>query len=79
VFLNTYWEYITTNEYGNVLDARGAMPNAPTTPSNVGAMLFFWEESLLLKESMQVNLQRQSKGRNSKISTFISISKDMST
>jgi hypothetical protein len=55
------------------------MPNAPTTPSNVGAMLFFWEESLLLNESMQVSLQRQSQGRNSKISTFISISKDMST
>jgi hypothetical protein len=31
MFLDTYGEYINTNEYGNVLDARRAMPNAPTT------------------------------------------------
>jgi hypothetical protein len=40
VFLNTYGEYINTNEYGSVLGAQGAMPNAPTTPSNVGVILF---------------------------------------
>jgi hypothetical protein len=39
VFLNTYGEYISTNEYGSVLDAQGAMPNAPTILSNVGATL----------------------------------------
>ncbi len=50
IFLNTYGEYISTNEYGNVLDARGAMPNAPTTPSNVGAILISREESLFLNE-----------------------------
>jgi hypothetical protein len=33
VFLNTYGEYISTNEYKSVLDAWGAMPNAPTTIS----------------------------------------------
>jgi hypothetical protein len=33
VFLNTYGEYISTNEYGNVLDAWRAMSNAPTIPS----------------------------------------------
>jgi hypothetical protein len=48
VFLNTYGEYINTNEYGSVLDARGAMLNAPTIPSNVGAILLSKEESLLL-------------------------------
>jgi hypothetical protein len=41
VFLNTYGEYINTNDYGSVLDARGVMPNAPTTISNVGAILLF--------------------------------------
>jgi hypothetical protein len=45
VFLDTYGEYISTNEYGSVLDAQGAMPNAPTTPSNVGAILLSREES----------------------------------
>jgi hypothetical protein len=30
---------ISTNEYVSVLDAQGAMLNAPTTPSNVGAIL----------------------------------------
>jgi hypothetical protein len=39
VFLDTYGEYINTNEYGNVLDAQGAMPNALTIPNNVGAIL----------------------------------------
>jgi len=33
------------------LDAQKAMPNAPTTPSNVDAIFFFKEESLLLNES----------------------------
>jgi hypothetical protein len=31
VFLNTYGEYISTIEYGSLLDAQGAMPNALTT------------------------------------------------
>ncbi len=65
MFLDTYGEYISTNEYGSVLDARRVMPNAPTTPSNVGAILFFREESLLFNESKQLNLERQFQGRNS--------------
>jgi hypothetical protein len=64
MFLNTFGEYINTNEYGNVLDARRAMPNAPTTLSNVGAIFFFKEESLLLNESKQHNLEKKSQGRN---------------
>jgi hypothetical protein len=39
------------------------MPNAPTTPSNVGG-LFSREESLSFNESRQLNLERQSQGRN---------------
>jgi hypothetical protein len=35
VFLHTYGESISTNEYGSVRDAQGAMPNALTTLSNV--------------------------------------------
>jgi hypothetical protein len=58
VFLNTYGEYINTNEYGSVLDAQGAMPNAPTTPSNVDAILLSKEESLLFDESKQLSLER---------------------
>jgi hypothetical protein len=49
VFLDTY-EYINTNEYGSVLDARGTMPNAPTTPNNVGAILLF-KDNLALKDN----------------------------
>jgi hypothetical protein len=64
MFLNTYGEYINTNEYGNVLDARRAMPNAPTTLSNVGAIFLFREESLLLNESKQHSLEKKSQGRN---------------
>jgi hypothetical protein len=41
VLLDTYGEYISTNEYGSVTDARGAMANAPTTLSNVGAIFLF--------------------------------------
>jgi hypothetical protein len=66
VFLDTYGECISTNEYGSVLDAQGAMPNAPTTPNNVGAILLSREESLLLNESRQLNLEKQSQGRNSR-------------
>jgi hypothetical protein len=57
MFLNTYGEYINTNEYGSVLDARGAMSNAPTTPSNVGAIFFFRVESLLLNEQGNLALK----------------------
>jgi hypothetical protein len=57
VFLDTYGEYISTNEYGSVLDARRAMPNAPTIPNNVGAIFFFKEESLLLNELNILNLE----------------------
>jgi len=63
VFLNTYGEYVNTNEYGNVLDAQGEMLNAPTIPSNVGAIFLSKEESLLLNESKQFCLERQSQGR----------------
>jgi hypothetical protein len=62
MFLNTYGEYISTNEYGNVLDAQEAIPNAPTTLSIVGAIFLSKEESLLLNESRQLNLERQSQG-----------------
>jgi hypothetical protein len=64
VFLNNYGEYINTNEYGNVLDAQGAMPNAPTTPNNIDVILLFKGESLLFNESKQFSLKRQSQGRN---------------
>jgi hypothetical protein len=33
------------------------MPNAPTTPSNVGPILFFKEKSLLLNESRQFSFE----------------------
>jgi hypothetical protein len=42
------------------------MPNAPTTPNNVGAIFLSREESLLLNESRQLSLERQSQVRNSK-------------
>jgi len=64
VFLDTYGEYINTNEYGSVLDACRAMPNAPTIPSNVGAIFLSREKSLLFNELMQFDLERQSQGRN---------------
>jgi len=64
VFLDTYWEYISTNKYGSVLDAQGAMPNALTTPSNVGAIFLSREESLLLNESRQLSFEKQSQRRN---------------
>ncbi len=50
-----------------LLDAWKAMANAPTIPSNVGATILSREESLLLNELMQLSLQRQSQGRNSKM------------
>jgi hypothetical protein len=40
------------------------MPNAHTIPSNVGATFLFREESLLLNESMQVSVERQTQGVN---------------
>ncbi len=54
------------NEYGHVLDAQEAMQNAPTAPSNVGAILLSKEESLLFNESMQVSVERQPQGVNSR-------------
>jgi hypothetical protein len=66
VFLDTYGEYSNTNEYGSVLDARRAIPNAPTASNNVGAILLSREESLLFNESKQLSLQRQSQGKNSR-------------
>jgi len=66
VFLDTYGEYINTNEYGSVLDARRAIPNAPTTSNNVGAILLSREESVLFNESKQLSLQKQSQGKNSR-------------
>ncbi len=51
VFLDSYGKYINTNEYGSVLDAQGAMPNATPTPDNIGVILLFKEESLLFNES----------------------------
>ncbi len=44
----------------SVLNAQKAMPNAPTTPSNVGAILLSSEESLLFNESRQLSLEKQS-------------------
>ncbi len=64
VFLDTYGGYISTNEYGRVLDAWGAMPNAPTTPNNVGAILLSKENSLLLNESRQFSLEDNPKEKN---------------
>ncbi len=58
MFLNTYGEYINTNEYGSMLDARKAMPNAPTTSSNVGVIFLSREKSLLFNESRQLSLER---------------------
>jgi hypothetical protein len=75
---NTYGEYISTNEYGSVLDGWKAMPNAPTILNNVGVILLFKEESLLLNELRQLNLEKQSQGKNSRMQTFVLISKDMS-
>jgi hypothetical protein len=40
------------------MDARGAMPNASTTPINVDVILLSREESLLFNESMQFNLKK---------------------
>jgi hypothetical protein len=40
------------------------MTNAPTIPNNVGAILLFREESLLLNESIQFSLEKQSQGIN---------------
>jgi len=40
------------------------MPNAPTTLSNVGAILLSREKLLLFNESRQFSLERQSQGRN---------------
>ncbi len=57
MFLNTYGEYISKNEYGSVLDAWRAMPNAPTTPSHVGVILMSREESLLLNEQGNLALK----------------------
>jgi hypothetical protein len=50
-----------------VSDARGAMPNTLTIPNNVGETFLSREESLLLNELMQLSLERQSQGRNSKM------------
>ncbi len=58
VFLHSCGEYINTNEYGIVLDTWGVMPNAPTTPSNVDVIFLSREESLILNELRQFNLER---------------------
>ncbi len=62
--LDTYGEYISTNEYGSVLDAWGAMPNAPTILSNVGAIFLSKENSLLFNESRQFSLEDNPKEKN---------------
>jgi len=41
-----------------MLDARKAMPNAPTTSSNVGVIFLSREKSLLFNESRQLSLER---------------------
>jgi len=43
------------------------MPNAPIIPNDVGAIFLSREESLLFNELMQLSLERQSQGRNSKM------------
>jgi hypothetical protein len=40
------------------------MPNAPTTPNNVGAILLSKENSLLLNESRQFSLEDNPKEKN---------------
>ncbi len=67
MFLDAYGEYISTIEYGSVLDAWRAMPNAPTIPNNVGAIFLSRDEPLLFNELMQLSLEKQSQGRNSKM------------
>ncbi len=57
MFLHNYGEYISKNEYGSVLDAWRAMSNAPTSPSNVGAIFFSKEESLLFNEQGNLTLK----------------------
>jgi hypothetical protein len=42
------------------------MPNALITPSNVGVIFLFREESLSLNESRQLSLEKQSQGKNYK-------------
>jgi hypothetical protein len=58
VFLDINGEYISTYEYGSVLDARGAMQNSLTIPSNVGIILLFREESLLFNQLTQLSFER---------------------
>jgi len=42
------------------------MPNAPTIPNNVGA-IFLSRDEPLKNELMQLSLEKQSQGRNSKM------------
>jgi hypothetical protein len=42
------------------------MPNAPTIPNNVGAILLSRKESLVFNESRQHSFERQSQGRYSR-------------
>jgi extradiol dioxygenase family protein len=51
VFLDTYGEYISTNENESVLDASTSMPNAPIVPNRVGIILLFMQQALLLNET----------------------------
>jgi hypothetical protein len=43
------------------------MPNAPTIPNNVDAIFLSREEPLLFNELMQLSLEIQSQGRNSRM------------
>jgi hypothetical protein len=44
----------------------GQCQNAPTTPSNVGAIFLSREESPLLNESRQLSLEKQSQGKKNR-------------
>jgi hypothetical protein len=58
IFFDTYGEYISTNEDGNVLDAPYTMLDAPTIPNMIGAILLSKAKSLLLNEARQLCVER---------------------
>jgi hypothetical protein len=58
VFLDTYGEYISTNEDGNALDAPYTMLDAPIIPNMIGAVLLSRAESFLFNEARQLCVER---------------------
>jgi hypothetical protein len=58
VFFDTFGEYISTNEDGNVLDAPYTMLDAPTILNMIGTILISRAELLLLNEARQLCVER---------------------